>query len=94
LKEVEMSEELSFYEIEAADDCCHRIVVNDGSDEPPFMQSITKYRSGTPMFRIVGAVILASNPDSDEGGLHWPTKAAAKKALVAARKAAKVEAKR
>lgn len=85
-----MSEELSFYEVHGSDGRL-RIAVDDGSDEPPFMQSAGRCAPGSAMFRIVSAVALASNPERDEHGLWWPTKLAAKKALAAARKAANAE---
>jgi hypothetical protein len=90
---VEVSEELSFYEMHGSDGR-PRIVLDDGSAEPSFMQSIVKYRSGTPMFRVVSAAILASESSGDALGLYWPTKAAVRKALAAARKAAKAEKRR
>jgi hypothetical protein len=63
-----------------------RVAICDGSDEPPFMQSVGKTETGSPMSRIVSAAALASDPDRDKLGLFWRTRDARIKAMAAAKR--------
>lgn len=76
-----------FYEVSGQDGRL-RIAVDAGEDEPPYMHGIAKYQSGTAIYKIVLAVVTASDPERDELGLYWSDRVSCRKALAAARKVA------